>query len=223
MGVRSWLALIFVLGCFEHHVLEDRPTRRDAATVDAADPDDAGICLCASDLDCPIVEECVEYVCEDCLCQPRMVPGCGECMCVTDADCPPPPPFGDCVRTRCADDCTCTFVADSSICGPDAFCDADTFLCTPLVEVLVLVRSDFEPVAEFDLITISTDSENLEYRPSPDDPFLSMGVVVATLRARAGTELFIAIDMWRGEMRFASRELILVVEEGAIAAFTIAR
>lgn len=127
------------------------------------------------------------------------------------------------MRTRCVD-CTCTFLADDSICGPEAFCDADTFLCTPSqVEVLVLLRTDLEPVAEFDLVTVTSGMDYQEYRPAPGDPFFSMGVIVAVLHARPGTDLFVALDVWRGESPFASREQVVRVEEGAVAAFTVER
>ena len=222
-ALRIAFVLSFGLGCFEHHVVD---CADGECAVDASRPDagsDVGFCLCASDLDCPAREGCVEYVCAACECRPRMVPRCGECMCVTDADCPPPPPFGDCVRAVCTD-CICTFIPDDAVCGIGGVCDPDTFLCTSStgVEVEIIVRTDYEPVVEFDRIAILGGLDVFEYRPVRSDPFLSMGVPLGTLRAPRGDQVLSA-ELWLGDSLVASRDELVRVEEGAIAAFTVAR
>ena len=218
------LGLLLLGGCFEHHVVDpSADAGRVDARVDAAPAVDTGICLCASDLDCPAREGCVEHLCIDCLCQPRMVERCGECMCVSDADCPTPPPFGECIRTRCTD-CICSFFADDSVCEDGASCDPDTFLCTSFVGVHVVVRTDYQPVDDFDRIVASTERETFEYRPVRDDPFASMGVEVGELRGRPGEELLIHAELGLGERLVDERDVRVFVEEsGSVVTLIFAR
>lgn len=139
--------------------------------------------------------------------------GCPQCE--SDSDCPEPPPFG-CGQAMCVAG-VCAVGAGS--CGPTEACDQSELTCTPeSVELRTTVRTDYEPVVEFDRVVLKVDGTVVLQDTELAGDALE-GLVLDPVSVGLRDELQVEATLYQGCNELASR-LIAVAPVGAPSSLT---